>query len=147
MYRIPIYQIRLVREGTQRVARRRVSGPQDAAEVLYEFLGETDREHFVALLLDAQQQLIGIHTVAIGSLDSCIVHPREVFKAVILANAASVILAHNHPSGDPRPSPEDRAVTRRLMAAAETLGIEVHDHVIVGEAALHCSFLEAGLLV
>ena len=146
MYRIPIYHIKLVREGRQPVERKRVKGPQDAAEVLRAFLADTDREHFVALLLDAKNQLIGIHTVAIGSLDTCVVHPREVFKAGILANAASVILAHNHPSGDPTPSPEDRAVTRQLVDAGQMLGIDVHDHVIVGEGSLYCSFLEAGFL-
>jgi len=146
MHRIPIYRIMLMREGSLPVVRKRVEGPQDAAEVLRDFLADTDREHFVALLLDAQCQLIGIHTVAIGSLDTCIVHPRELFKAVILANAASIILAHNHPSGDPTPSLEDRTVTRQLADAGEMLGIDVQDHVIIGEGSLYCSFMEAGLL-
>ena len=146
MHGIPIYQVKLVREGTHATERKRVNGPRDAAEVLRNFLAESDREHFVVLLLDTQNRLLGIHTVAIGSLDACIVHPREVFKAVILGNAASVILAHNHPSGDPTPTPEDRAVTRQLADAGGMLGIDVRDHVIVGEGSRYCSFVEAGLL-
>lgn len=100
----------------------------------------------MVLLLDTQNQIIGIHTVTIGTLDAALVHPREIFKPAILANAASVILAHNHPSGDPTPSAEDRTVTRQVVAAGTTLGIEVLDHVIVGEPHRYHSFRECGLM-
>lgn len=83
------------------------------------------------LLLDTQNRVIGINTVSIGILDSSLVHPREVYKPAIIANAsASIILAHNHPSGDPMPSHEDRRVTERLVQAGKILGIEVLDDVI-----------------
>lgn len=146
MYRIPIYQVRLVRDGSQPSARKKVDSPSTAAHVLHEYLEGADREHFVVLLLDTQNQIIGIHTVTIGTLDASLIHPREIFKPVILANAASVILAHNHPSGDPAPSTEDRAVTRQIAAAGTTLGIEVLDHVIVGEGLRYHSFRESGLM-
>jgi DNA repair protein RadC len=104
MYRIPIYQVKLVRDGSHAAERKKVSQPAVAAEVLWTFLEGADREHFVVLLLDTQNQIIGIHTVTVGTLDASLVHPREIYKAAILANAASVVLAHNHPSGDPTPS-------------------------------------------
>lgn len=102
MYRIPIYQVRLVRDGSQRAERKKVSHPAVAAEVLRVYLDGVDREHFVVLLLDTQNQIIGIHTVTVGTLDASLIHPREIFKPAILANAASVVLAHNHPSGTSR---------------------------------------------
>ncbi|MQA93063.1 MAG: DNA repair protein RadC, partial [Gemmatimonas sp.] len=117
MYRIPIYQVRLVRDGSQPAARRKVKSAATAAQVLQEYLEGADREQFVVLMLDAQNQLIGIHTVTVGTLDASLVHPREIFKPAILANAASILLAHNHPSGDPTPSAEDRSVTRQIAAA------------------------------
>src|SRR5690606_10797019 len=101
MYRIPIYQVKLVRDGSQASERKKVDCAATAARLLQQYLDGADREHFVVLLLDTQNQVIGIHTVTVGTLDASLVHPREVFKTAILANAASVLLAHNHPSGDP----------------------------------------------
>jgi len=92
----------------------------------------SDREHFVALHLDARNQVTALEIVSTGSLNASLVHPREVFKAAILNNAASVILAHNHPSGDTTPSREDIELTRRLVQAGDILGIDVFDHIIVG---------------
>ena len=146
MYRIPIYQVKLVRDGSQKAERKKVSHPAVAAEILREYLDGVDREHFVALLLDTQNQIIGIHTVTVGTLDASLIHPREIYKAAILANAASVVLAHNHPSGDPTPSAEDRAVTRQIRSAGTTIGIEVLDHIIVGDSPQFYSFLESGAL-
>jgi DNA repair protein RadC len=146
MYRIPIYQVKLVRDGSQKAERKKVSHPAVAAEVLREYLDGVDREHFVALLLDTQNQIIGIHTVTVGTLDASLIHPREIYKAAILANAASVVLAHNHPSGDPTPSAEDRAVTRQIRSAGKTIGIEVLDHIIVGDSPRFYSFLESSAL-
>lgn len=146
MYRIPIYQVKLVRDGSQKAERKKVSHPVVAAEVLRQFLDGVDREHFVVLLLDTQNQIIGIHTVTVGTLDASLIHPREVFKPAILANAASLLLAHNHPSGDPAPSAEDRTVTRQLAAAGALIGIEVMDHIIVGDELRYYSFMEAGAL-
>lgn len=146
MYRIPIYQVKLVRDGSQKAERKKVSQPAVAAEVLWQFLEGADREHFVIVLLDTQNQIIGIHTVTVGTLDASLVHPREIFKAAILANAAAILLAHNHPSGDPTPSAEDRSVTRLLVDAGVALGIEVLDHVVLGDSPRYCSFREAGLM-
>ena len=83
------------------------------------------------LMLNQKNRVIGIHTVSMGSLTASVVHPREVFKVAILANCASILLAHNHPSGDCQPSKEDRAITTRLVEAGRLLGISVLDHVII----------------
>ena len=102
-----------------------------------------DREHFIVLLLDRKNNVTGINTVAIGSLSATVVHPREVFTPAILDKAAAIILAHNHPSGDPAPSPEDKAMTRKLVEAGKLLGIQVLDHIIVGHERAY-SFADAG---
>lgn len=146
MYRIPIYQVRLVRDGSQAADRKKVDCAATAARVLHQYLDGADREHFVVLLLDTQNQIIGIHTVTVGTLDASLVHPREVFKPAILANASSVLLAHNHPSGDPTPSAEDRSITRQLRSAGELIGIDVLDHVVVGDGSRYVSLSEAGLM-
>ena len=143
---LPVYGVKLVRVGSISVGERpRMSRPAEVAALLWDYLKDTDREHFAALLLDTKTRLIGLTTVSVGDLTSALVHPREVFKPAILANAASVILAHNHPSGDPQPSPEDCQVTRRPSEAGELLGIEVLDHVIVGGVGRYVSLREKGL--
>ncbi|MGD8394758.1 MAG: DNA repair protein RadC [Candidatus Eiseniibacteriota bacterium] len=91
------------------------------------------REHFVALHLDARNRVIGRETVSVGTLNASIVHPREVFRAAIRASAASLVLVHNHPSGDPEPSADDLALTRRLVEVGTLVGIEVLDHLIIGK--------------
>jgi DNA repair protein RadC len=110
-----------------------------------EFLADIDREAFVALCVSTRNDLVGYNVVSVGSLNSSIIHPREVFKAAVLLNAASLIIAHNHPSGDPQPSREDREITRVLAEAGSVLDIPLHDHVIVGETS-YFSFKDAGLL-
>ena len=141
-----MYELKVVRE------RRPGYGPASAvrtsAEVYAAFRARfeaADREEFLALFLDGKNRVQGFHVVSVGSLTAALVHPREVFKPAILGNAAAVVLVHNHPSGDLRPSDEDVAVTRRLVHAAELLGIRVLDHVIVGDGA-YASFKEAGLM-
>ncbi len=89
-----------------------------------------DREKFIAVHLNTKNQIISYEVVSVGSLNASIVHPREVFKGAILSNAASVIICHNHPSGDPNPSKEDTQLTNRLEEAGKILGIEILDHVI-----------------
>jgi DNA repair protein RadC len=96
-------------------------------------LRDEKREHFLALLMDTKGGVLREHTVSVGDLSSSLVHPREVFVEAIRRSAASLLVAHNHPSGDPTPSPEDVQVTRRLVEAGELLGIEVLDHVIIGD--------------
>ncbi len=108
-----------------------IKKPEDVLSQVKNRLKGKKREYFLILLLDTRNQLIGVTTVSMGSLDSSIVHPREVFKEAISASAASVILVHNHPSGDPQPSKEDIELTKRLTKAGEIMGIDVLDHIIV----------------
>ena len=114
--------------------------------MLARYLDGVDREHFVLLMLDQKNHVIGIHTVSMGSLTASIVHPREVYKAAILANAAAIVCGHNHPSGDTVPSQEDRAMTQRLVNAGTLLGINVVDHIIIGREGRYFSFADEGLL-
>ena len=104
----------------------------DVTALLRELIGDADREHFVALYLNTRLFVTHVHIVSKGTSQSAPVHPREVFKGAYLANAAALVIAHNHPTGDVSPSREDRAVTERLKQAGELLGIEVLDSVIVG---------------
>jgi DNA repair protein RadC len=99
---VPIYRVSLVRESRLHCYHKQIRSSADASTLLHTYLADVDREHFVVLMLDQKNKVIGIHTVSIGSLTASIVHPREVFKPVILSNAAAIILAHNHPSGAPR---------------------------------------------
>lgn len=138
----PVFRVQLVREAG--VKRTGISDAHDAVALLRRYLEHEDREHFVTLMLDVKNQVIGIHTVSIGNLNSAIVSPREVFKAAILANAASIILGHNHPSGDTTPSPEDIQVTDTLHQAGKLLHIDVLDHVIIGEEGAFCSLRRDG---
>ena len=122
-----------------------IKGPEDAAVMVMEEMRHLDREHFCALLLNTKHQVLARETISVGTLNSSVVHPRELFKAAIKKSAAAVILVHNHPSGDPSPSREDREITRRLQDAGSIIGIEVLDHIIIGDNKF-CSFKEKGLL-
>lgn len=142
---IPIYRVTLVQEGKVQSYRKRIANSSIASNVLRSYIADADREHFVVLLLDRKYQIIGINTVSIGSLTGSTVHPREVFKPAILCNADSIICGHNHLSGDPGPSREDRAITKRLVKSGKMLGIDVLDHVIIGNER-HFSFADEGLM-
>ncbi len=142
--RVDIVRVKMVRESSLLYSQRRIRMARDVVELFLTFLDETDREQFFLLCLNTKNEPTAIHTVSIGSLDSSIVHPREVFKAAILANSASVIVAHNHPSGDPTPSREDISVTRNLQKAGELLEITVLDHIIVGSEGAYYSLKERG---
>jgi DNA repair protein RadC len=143
---IPVYRVTLVREGQMPSYEQRIRCSADGARLLWAYLEGVDREHFVIVLLDQKNQVIGINTVSVGSLTASIVHPREVFKAAILANAATIICGHNHPSGDTVPSQEDRLMTSRLVSAGKLLGINVVDHIIIGRDGRYFSFADEGLL-
>jgi DNA repair protein RadC len=146
-YTIPGFRIALVREpGVQLAERPQLRDPRTAAPLLAQYIGEADREVFVAALLTVRHRLLGLHTVSVGCLTSSLVHPREVFKPAILSGCAALLLAHNHPSGDPDPSGEDLALTRRLAAAGTLLGIEILDHLVLGEAGRFVSLRERGVL-
>lgn len=133
---------RLAREGPE--SRVRISGARDVYDRCAPALRDLVQEEFHVLLLNTHHAITRELVVTRGTLDTSVVHAREVFRAAVLESAAAVILVHNHPSGDPTPSPADRAVTRQLAEAGRTLGIPVLDHVIIGDGS-YVSFVEAGL--
>ncbi|MBJ6799752.1 JAB domain-containing protein [Geomonas propionica] len=122
----------------------RFTSPRQVYE-LFRDLTEEPREQFLALYLDAKNRIICFDRVSIGSLNQTIVHPREVFQTAMLSSAAALLLIHNHPSGDPEPSPEDIGITKRLKECGDLLGINILDHVVIGEDG-YVSFVEHGLL-
>ena len=161
-----MYELKIVRERRSGYGlRQRFRGSADIYESFKEHFAQLDREHFVVLLLDAKNVMLGFHTVSIGSLTSSLVHPREVYKPVVLyndgppithksviketythsirASAAALILMHNHPSGDPVPSQEDLHITKRLRDVGDVLGIRVLDHLVFGEGAMSRSLMMA----
>jgi DNA repair protein RadC len=146
-YTIPGFRIALVREpGVKLAERPQLRDARAAAPMLAEYIGEADREVFVVAFLTVRHRVLGLHTVSVGCLTSAVVHPREIFKPAILAGCAALLLAHNHPSGDPDPSAEDIALTRRLAAAGTLLGIEILDHLILGEGGRFVSLRDRGVL-
>jgi DNA repair protein RadC len=116
---------------------------EDVAGLLMDEMRHLDREEFRGVFLDAKNQVLEIRTVAVGNLHGALVHPREVYKNAVRRSCAAVIMVHNHPSGDPTPSDNDIAVTRRLKKAGEVLGIELLDHLIIGDGN-HVSLKESG---
>jgi DNA repair protein RadC len=130
--KVDIITLKIVRESSLLYKPRKVRGPEDAYELVRSILDDADRETFMVIYLNTKNEPTAIHTVSIGTLNSSLVHPREVFKAAVMVNAASLILAHNHPSTDIVPSREDIDITRRLAEAGNILGIQVIDHIIVG---------------
>jgi DNA repair protein RadC len=122
-----------------------IRSPQDASVLLMEELRYLRKEHFVCLFLNTKNHVVGRETLSIGSLNASIVHPREVFLAAIQRSSASIICAHNHPSGDPSPSREDIEMTQRLAEAGQLVGIEVLDHLIIGDGSF-VSLKEKGLM-
>ena len=143
---IPRFDVRLVRDG--RVATMEptiIRRPEDTLPVLEAELSELGYEKFIALALNTKNHVTAVLPVSSGSLNASIVHPRELFQRAILANCASLILAHNHPSGDPAPSPEDIALTRKLIEAGLLLDIPVLDHIVLGYGRF-VSFKERGLI-
>lgn len=119
--------------------------PGTVASYARKKIGNKKKEHFMIVCLDSRNRVIKDASVSVGTLNASLVHPREAFSEAINANAASVIFAHNHPSGDPEPSEDDLAITKRLTEAGKLLGIEVLDHIIVTKSGF-LSFKEKGLL-
>lgn len=122
-----------------------IKDPKGVVKAVQAGIKDKAKEHFKLILLNTRNKIISISTVSIGILNSSLVHPREVFKEAISHSAASVILAHNHPSGDTEPSEDDLTITKRLTEAGRLLGIEVLDHVIIGRNGFF-SFKEKGLI-
>ncbi len=135
--RVQLVEIRLVAEFAPQ---QQVREPRDIARLLQDLIGNADREHFVAVYLDARHRVTHVHTVSVGNLTATTVHPREVFKGALLANAQALVVGHNHPSGDVNPSTEDRRVVERLREVGTVLGIELLDAVIVGSGRSFYSF-------
>ena len=113
--------------------RQLIRTPVDVHNLLKERMRYCDREHFLAVFLNTKHHVITVETISVGSLNSSLVHPRELFKNSIKRSAAALILVHNHPSGDPAPSTEDIEITRRLVEVGNIIGIQVLDHIIIGE--------------
>jgi len=138
-----------VRELTKRKYRGKkqteIKGPEDAYQLVKKGLQSQDREHFQIMMLSARNTVIGIETISVGSLNASIVHPREVFVPAIRNSAASLILVHNHPSGNPDPSDDDIALTRRLGQVGDLVGIAIVDHLIVAGTTF-VSFKQQGYL-
>ena len=142
-YAVPRYRVTLVRENRAMPPSSPLNTSVIAATVLRPLFAGLDREQFLVCGLDAKHRIIGVNIVSIGSLTLAIVHPREVFKPLILMNACGWICAHNHPSGDPIPSPEDRVLTSRLRQGADLLGIVLLDHLILTDEGCY-SFADQG---
>jgi DNA repair protein RadC len=123
----------------------RFTSPQQVFDYFNHEFRDSRKEYFLALLLDGKNRIIKRVQISEGSLNQSIVHPREVFSPAVKESAAAVILVHNHPTGDPAPSSEDIAITRRLKEAGEIMGIKVLDHIIIGDGE-YLSFVERGLL-
>ncbi|MBE3573715.1 MAG: DNA repair protein RadC [Moorella humiferrea] len=144
--RVQIVSLRMVREASVMYAARKIHSPGSVVALVGDFLNDADREICLAVYLNNKNEPNAIHVVSVGTLNSSLLHPREVFKAALLCNAAAVILVHNHPSGDPTPSAEDVAVTKKLAEAGEILGIELLDHIVVGRDGYFVSIKERGLI-
>ena len=131
------FGLKLFQAVSERLAKEQIpekillNSSKAVADYLQKSIGLAKKEHFVMLSIDARNNLIKISDISVGSLNANVVHPREVFKEAIQASAAQIIIAHNHPSGNPQASPEDVALTRRLGEAAKIIGIELLDHIIV----------------
>ncbi|MEG2609126.1 MAG: DNA repair protein RadC [Bacilli bacterium] len=145
MKKIDIVSVKLEIQGNIEI-RECVSSPKSVAKLIKSYIGEADRENLIVVLLDTKNKVNSLEVVSTGSLNSTIVHPREVFKSAILSNAASIIIAHNHPSGDVTPSREDENITARLKEASRVIGIELLDHIILGYGDTYLSFKEKGLI-
>lgn len=146
---INFLSIKQVKESSVRysaISKKRIRSPHDIRDILTDVL-ELDSlsvEKFGIINLDVKNQINGIHIISQGTLNATLVHPREVFKAALLNNSNSIILFHNHPSGDPTPSKEDVDMTKRLKQASEIMGIDILDHIIVGDERF-VSMKELGL--
>ncbi len=142
---LTVVRLQVVREEVDYYGSKKVQSPKDLEEVVRKFIGNADREVFLAVNLSSANKINSIHVVSIGSLNQSLVHPRECFKAALLCNAQAVVFAHNHPSGEVIPSLEDKQLTAGLKQAGQLLGIKVLDHVIVGDKG-YFSFQENNIL-
>ena len=147
---VSAYRISLVRDARVRFRAQSLNNPSDARRCLQDMIrdmGQADREQFCVLMLNAKNVIIGMNIVSTGGLSSAPVCPREVLKPAILANAAALILGHNHPSGDLTPSIADNSITKLIVQAAHIIGVTIHEHLIIGmDGEEYYSFAEQGLI-
>jgi DNA repair protein RadC len=128
--------------GCPRGPRPQITNARDAVQIIAPLIGGKVVEHFGVLSLDTKRRVIGWDVISIGTLDAAIVHPREVFLTAVLHHASSVVVAHNHPSGDPTPSRDDIAISGRLKACGDLLGIELLDAIVIGDEGRFTSLCE-----
>jgi DNA repair protein RadC len=140
------YKLMLVKDESIHYPDDQVATAETVAKVAAGYIGSLDRETLIVLALNTQLHIVGINTVSIGTLDMAYCHPREVYKFAILSNASSIIIAHNHPSGETKPSQADIELTDRLIKAGELLGITVLDHIIIGLEGRYLSMKKEGLI-
>jgi len=147
---ISVFRVSLVKDRRVSFESNHVNNSAEAQSILRKLIdvqGQQDRENFCVVLLSAKNEIIGLNLCAIGGLSSATIHPREVLKPAILANSSALILCHNHPSGDPEPSEEDLAITKRIVQAASIMGIVVHEHLIISmHDDRYYSFADNGLI-
>ena len=147
---VSVYRVSLVKDKSISFGNRRVNNSQEAQSLIQQLIetqGQPDREQFCIIMLSAKNEIIGLNIVSIGGLSAASVFPREVLKPAILANSAAIILSHNHPSNDLTPSPEDMAITKRIVQASEIVGITVHEHIIISmDDDRYYSFADNGII-
>ncbi|WP_085520899.1 JAB domain-containing protein [Tuberibacillus sp. Marseille-P3662] len=142
-----IYEIQRIKQVIQEIEGGEqyiVRSPNDAAKIAARFIGDEDREVAFVMCLNTKNRVVAVHRCHVGALNESLMHPREIFKAAILNNAASIIISHQHPSQDITPSPEDIEVTKRIRDAGNIMGIGLLDHVIVNAATEFTSLKERG---
>lgn len=145
--RVQFVSLKMVKESKSLLyPRRQVCCAEDAVELARPLLEDSDRETFLVVVLDTKHNPTLIQVASVGTLDASLVHPREIYKIAIIGNGSAVICLHNHPSGNPTPSPEDLAVTKRLKDAASLLGIDFLDHIVVGSDSQYVSLKAQGLM-
>lgn len=145
MYRLTQYRVSLVKDSSEmKEGARRIGNVEEIVTALSD-MRLLDREQLRVIYINARHQIIGWEIISQGTLTASLAHPREIFKGAILATCAGIILAHNHPSGDPSPSEEDIRLTKRVVQAGQIVGIEILDHIVMAEQG-HYSFKASGLL-
>jgi len=141
---VPVWQVTLTQTGTGKWPDAYLRSPEDVYKRYRDQMSGMDRECFMVVMLDVHDKLLGEHLVSLGALDMTVVDPKAVFRpAINIGKCASIVVVHNHPSGDVTPSDQDKETTARLAAAAQLLGFKFYDHVIVGSDSWY-SFMHAG---
>ena len=144
--KIPIIRLNVVKDREIEYGSRKMSAPDAAVACIWPLLEGADREYVIACGVDTKNKPVYIERVAIGSADTCVLSAHELFKAALLCNATGIFLFHNHPSGEPAPSQEDKDMTTRLRLSGELVGVRLVDHIIIGDSGSYFSFKENKLL-